>query len=707
MSFKNIISLTLSSLFTMAPFYSAADDIEKIEIRAERVASDLNSIARNVTVIDQQQLAIQFANAQNLAEVLAKTVPGMAPPTPALTNFSTTMRGRNALVLIDGVPMNTNRNISRDLHNIHPEQVDRIEVFRGGNALYGSGATGGVIYIYTKAGQPQAQAQTRAQVKTNLQEFSSDATGYLVSHSFSGEVNGWLYRVGAGIEEINGFYDADGDRLAPEPSQGDNFDSTIYSFDTKVSKAWGAQMLSFSALVYVLDQNTDYASDPKVRELPYINKAQVIKGLELDKQNEINNYVFNVTYKNQLSAHHKLSAQLYYRDYSARFGPFDGRAIASWNHLAQAYLESANLGLRLSINSQLTKNIDFDWGLDLQDERSEMPVTTYDGEIYDASGFLIFEETGDRTFVPELTHKTAAAFAQLRMNVTDRIGVEGGLRYEQINASFDSFTTLGQSAAINGSSYNYDSLVYNLGATYDLNDNNTFYIATNEGYELPDIGLQIRNANSQFDLSESNLRPIETTDYEAGWRGKFGLAGFSFAVFNSESELGRVVVEDFGLSVSRNEIKINGYEATADLSLTNEFELAVSYSYVDGEERGQNAQQFQKINGFSIPPNKFTAQLNYDSNKGWNSNLTMLYMGADDYRIDGNNAFGRRDTKSYAVVDWLNSLQLGQGKLQIGIENLLNKQYFSVYSQLQRNGNNTSSIPGRGRTLTLQYLYNW
>lgn len=431
MSFKNIISLTLSSLFTMAPFYSAADDIEKIEIRAERVASDLNSIARNVTVIDQQQLAIQFANAQNLAEVLAKTVPGMAPPTPALTNFSTTMRGRNALVLIDGVPMNTNRNISRDLHNIHPEQVDRIEVFRGGNALYGSGAT-----------------------------------GYFVSHSFSGEVNGWLYRVGAGIEEINGFYDADGDRLAPEPSQGDNFDSTIYNFDTKVSKAWGAQMLSFSALVYVLDQNTDYASDPKVRELPYINKAQVIKGLELDKQNEINNYVFNVTYKNQLSAHHKLSAQLYYRDYSTRFDPFDGRAIASWNHLAQAYLESANLGLRLSINSQLTKNIDFDWGLDLQDERSEMPVTTYDGEIYDASGFLIFEETGDRTFVPELTHKTAAAFAQLRMNVTDRIGVEGGLRYEQINASFDSFTTLGQSAAINGSSYNYDSLVYNLGATY-------------------------------------------------------------------------------------------------------------------------------------------------------------------------------------------------------------------------------------------------
>ena len=700
---KTIISLTLSSLFTITPFYSFADDVEHIEIRAERMASDLNSIARNVTVIDQAQLAAQFSNAQNLAEVLAKTVPGMAPPTPALTNFGTTMRGRNALVLIDGVPMNTNRNISRDLHNIHPEQVDRVEVFRGGNALYGSGATGGVIYIYTKAGQ----AQTRGQVKTSLEEISSDATSYTVSQSFSGEADGWLYRIGASIEEINGFYDADGDRLAPEPSQGDNFDSTIYSFDTKVTKTWGAQTLSLSALAYVLDQDSDYASDPTVKTLPYINKAQSIKGLELDKQNEINNLVLNVQYQNQLSDAHKLSTQLYYRDYDARFSPFDGRPYATWNHLAQTYLESSNLGLRLTVNSQLAKNLELDWGIDAQDERSEMPVTTYDGDVYDNSNYLVFEQTGDKAFVPEISHKTAAAFAQVRMDATDRIGLEGGLRYEQIDASFDSFTTLGQSVPINGSSYDYDSFVYNLGATFDVSDNHTFYIATNEGYELPDIGLQIRYATSQFDLSQSNLKPIETTDYEAGWRGVVGSAALSFAVFKSESDLGGVKSEGMGLSVSRNEIKIDGFEATADFLLTDAFNASLSYSYIDGEERGQNAEQFQPMNGFSIPPNKFTAQIDYDNGNGWTSSLTTLYVAGEDYRIDGNNAFGRRDVDSYTIVDWTNQVELGQGKLQVGIENLLNKQYFSVYSQLQRNGNNTSSIPGRGRTLSLQYLYNW
>ncbi|MDQ9090468.1 hypothetical protein RC083_02535 [Pseudoalteromonas haloplanktis] len=141
--------------------------------------------------------------------------------------------------------------------------------------------------------------------------------------------------------------------------------------------------------------------------------------------------------------------------------------------------------------------------------------------------------------------------------------------------------------------------------------------------------------------------------------------------------------------------------------LTDAFNVSLAYSYIDGEERGQNAEQFQPMNGFSIPPNKFTAQIEYDNDNGWISSLTTLYVAGEDYRIDGNNAFGRRDVDSYTVVDWTNQVELGQGKLQVGIENLFNEQYFSVYSQLQRNGNNTSSIPGRGRTISLQYLYNW
>ncbi|GMM83215.1 TonB-dependent receptor [Pseudoalteromonas sp. MTN2-4] len=695
---KSLLCISISLLLASASERIYADDIEHIEIRAERMASDLNSIARNVSVIDEEMLNTQFSSAQNIAEVLAKTVPGMAPPTPALTNFGTTLRGRNALVLIDGVPMNTNRNISRDLHNLHPSQVERVEIFRGGNALYGSGATGGVIYIYTKSGQEETAATSSVELKNGA---------FMLSQSLSGQVNDWLYRVAGSYERVDSFSDAEGDRLAVEPSQGDTFDSDIYSFDIKVSKSWDQQQLSMSLLSYVLEQDTDFASDPSIKNLPYINKAQSIKGLQLDKQNQINNLVFNIGYQNQLTEQHALTANLYYRDYDARFAPFDGRPFATWNHLAQTYLESSNFGAKLTVNSQLNDTIELDWGVDLQDERSEMPVTTYDGEVYDNSGFLVFKETGDKAFVPEISHQTSAAFFQVRAELTSEFGLEGGVRTERIDASFDSFNTLGKNIAISGSSYEYDSTVYNLGVTYDINDSHTVYAAFNEGYELPDIGLQIRYASSQFDLSQSSLKPIESYDREIGWRGEIGAFDFSAAYFISESDLGRVKSEGMGLSVSRNEVEIDGVELTSAWDINQDLSAEFSYSKINGDEKAQNADAFQQMNGFSVPPSKLTAQLNYDISSEWRANLTLMRSGEKDYRINAKNAFGRREVTSYTIVDFNSQLELEQGVLTFGIENVFNKQYFPVYSQLQRNGNNTSSIPGRGRTFSMKYTYNW
>ncbi|MFC3032646.1 TonB-dependent receptor [Pseudoalteromonas fenneropenaei] len=703
------ITLALASTLAISSFHAHADDdgIERIEIHAERMPSELNAIARNVTVIDEDTLRQQFATAANLAEVLAKVVPGMAPPTPALTNFGTTLRGRNALVLIDGVPMNTNRNISRDLHNLHPSQVDRVEIFRGGNALFGSGATGGVIYIHTKTGQPQTAQQTTVGLKSSLTEIDGDGLSYLAGHTASGQVQGWLYRAAGSIEQTNGFYDADGDRLAPEPSQGDNYDSTIYSFDGKLSKEWDNQSLTLSMLWYALDQDSDYASDPSAAKDPYITKARAIKGLSLDKQNEINNLVLNAQYHRNLTADHSVNTQLYYRDYDARFAPFDGRKFATWNHLAQTYLESSNLGLRVTFNSKLNDKIELDWGIDASDERSEMPVTTFDSDIYNASQGLVFKSLGDKAFVPEISHKSLAAFVQSRAKISDAVALEAGVRYERIDASFKPFTTLGSQTAVTGSAYDYSSFVYNLGATYNLNDDHTFYIAANEGYELPDIGLQIRYANSQFDLSQSNLEPVETTDYELGWRGVIGPVSANLAYFTSSSDLGGVKSENMGLSLTRNKVRIDGFEASAKYLVHAAWALELNYSQVDGEEKAQGKTAYTVMNGFSIPPSKLSAVVNYDAGNGWTSQLTWLNVAGDDYRIDGKNAFARRDTQSYNVVDWQNSFELGQGTLTVGIENLLNKQYFSLYSQLQRNGNNTSSIPGRGRTLAVQYQFNW
>src|SRR5256885_15355012 len=86
----------------------------------------------------------------------------MADSSHTITDYGQTLRGRNMLVLVDGVPLNTNRDSSRNLANINPADIEQIEVLRGSSAIYGSGAAGGVVSLPTQ--RPPGEARGEALV---------------------------------------------------------------------------------------------------------------------------------------------------------------------------------------------------------------------------------------------------------------------------------------------------------------------------------------------------------------------------------------------------------------------------------------------------------------------------------------------------------------------------------------------------------------
>lgn len=100
----------------------------EISVSANREGGALDTLSRNVTVISRKEILQQRETAGSLADILAQLVPGMAPSSQTLTNTQQTLRGRDVLVLIDGVPMDTNRDVSRDLFNISPANIESIEV---------------------------------------------------------------------------------------------------------------------------------------------------------------------------------------------------------------------------------------------------------------------------------------------------------------------------------------------------------------------------------------------------------------------------------------------------------------------------------------------------------------------------------------------------------------------------------------------------
>jgi iron complex outermembrane receptor protein len=63
--------------------------------------------------------------------------------------------------------------------------------------------------------------------------------------------------------------------------------------------------------------------------------------------------------------------------------------------------------------------------------------------------------------------------------------------------------------------------------------------------------------------------------------------------------------------------------------------------------------------------------------------------------------------ESYVVVDYIGSIQLGPGMLQIGIQNLLDNQYFQAYDQSLRSGFESFVSPASGRTISVGYRVSW
>ncbi|RRR15119.1 TonB-dependent siderophore receptor, partial [Enterobacter hormaechei] len=109
-------------------------------------------------------------------------------------------------------------------------------------------------------------------------------------------------------------YDASGDRVAPEPSQGDLYDSDGYSIGGKLGyHIDDNQYVQFAANYYNAEQDSDYASDPSVKNAPAGTvPAKAIKGLKLKDQNKNENQIYNLTYNHKDFFGNKVDAQIYY-----------------------------------------------------------------------------------------------------------------------------------------------------------------------------------------------------------------------------------------------------------------------------------------------------------------------------------------------------------------------------------------------------------
>ncbi|WP_433690843.1 TonB-dependent siderophore receptor [Pseudomonas monteilii] len=694
-------------------------EMAQMEITASRTSSSLVSATRQSTVLEHEQLQELRQGSESLATVLAKAIPGMSDSSRTITEYGQTLRGRSMLVMVDGVPLNTNRDSSRNLANIDPALIERVEVIRGSSAIYGSGATGGIISITTRPAGGENRAETSLSATSPLTRLGSDGLGGQFQQYFAGSQGAVDYAFDFGTRHIGASYDAHGGRIAPEPSQGDLFDSNIYNIGGKLGLHIDEnQRIQLAVSHYDARQDSDYATDPSVAKLPAGSvPANAIKGLDLDEQNRIRNTLVNLEYENLDILGSRLSAQMYYRDYFTRFTPFDARAVVTrGGNVDQIMQNSEVFGSRLTLRTPLGESgsTELVWGGDYNQERSDMPLDVFDPAVYDASGGLVFDKTGKLTYMPPLRTRSAGAFAQLQHRFDEHWSVDGGLRYEYSTAEFDDFVPLSESTAaspvaVKGGEVHYDALLSNLGIVYSPVLGQEIYASFSQGFQLPDVGIQLRNARRGFDIGASNLEPVKTNNYELGWRGELGSNTLgTLALFYTTSKLGDVQSFNNGLILTRTKERIYGAEASADwLSDDAVWGAGGSATWMRGREK-PDGKGWQDMTGYRVPPLKLTAYVQYKPTLEWSNRLQATFFDAKDYRLDGVDSFGRHQVSSYTTVDLVSQYQISaDDKVSVGIQNLFNRDYYPLYSQLLRNNNNTSHLPAPGTVLTASYTHNW
>lgn len=689
-----------------------AEEIEVV-VSATRTEQAITDIPRSVTVIEREEIEKQAAVSRDLQDILTKTVPGLGPPRQQ--QYGPTLRGRNPLILVDGIPMSSNftTGFVRDWRTIEPGAIERIEVVRGPSAIYGEGAAGGVINIITR--KPQEEFTATTEVGTNFSlTHPSDSFGYNLQQFISGTADLLDFTGNFGVVTTGDYFDAEGDRI-PLFDYGASNSQTV-NFLTKLGANFDENQRLQITFNYFQDyQNYSYISDLSIIETPGQQKPRALKVGELDFVGTSGPgnvaSIVSLNYNHQDLLGSELAFQAYYRSTNSRGAFYDLRPYDPTDPypIGRSVQESERFGGRLQINTPIVESVKLLWGADYSNEDISETYDDFDTEKFDASGFRVLEKIGDRTVSPVFTLESLGFFAQLQWDISEQFILSGGVRYDQFDVRVPSYVNQNDNF-IGGGERNPDGTVFNGGLVYKITPEFSLYANYAQGFSLPDIARLLRRPPEGFDFGRDVelSEPIKVDNYEIGLRGEWENVQLSLAGFYTESELGASVVFDDPSEpgkLVRAPRRDYGVEAAIDWQPGAGFSLGTTITYIESEDDLDGDGEYLAISSFDVSPIKWTLYVEHQTTPSWTNRLQLLYSGDRDSGFEAGN--DGAPIYSYAVVDYISTLELGPGTLLIAIENLFNNQYSTVTSQFIGGFDESAYFPARGTTFSINYRLKW
>ena len=626
-----------------------ADEVSEIIVTATRLAQAARSVPAAISVISgdelqhaRQQLALDealarvpgvfFQNRYNFAQDLRIAIRGFG----ARSNFGV----RGIKILVDGIP-ETLADGQSQVDSIDLASVRQVEVLRGpASALYGN-ASGGVISIQSERGSAEPYAHARIAVGDygyrKYQVKTAGAVGrldYLVSLSDL-QIDGYREHSEAENTQLNSRF--------------------LYRFNDNTEVGWA---------ISATDQPVSNDPGGVTRADATANpRGARDRNVDFDAGEALDQQKLGLSFKHVFTDGGALRARSYYlvRDFRNRL-PFTAGGIVAFDRSFAgggfSYTREFTLG---DVQHRMVAGFDHDRQ---RDDRQR-----YDNNS-GIQGVLVLDQL-ERV-------ASTGLFVQDEINVSDRLEVTLGLRYDDIEFDVsDVFLTDGNDSGARS----IDDVSPSIGFLYDVGSQHGVYGSIATAFETPTT-TEFANPDGSGGFNPS-LEPQKSTSYELGLRGglnessRYELVVFKIDVddelipFEIASSPGRDFFANAGKSERRGiELSISA-EPIAGLNLA----LAYTWSKFEFDTFiDSNGNDFSDNTIPGIPKIFAHADISYVHESGFFAAVDALYT--DDLFADNANS---AEVRGSTVANMRLGLKRSFDRLDIepfiGVSNVFDTDY--------------------------------
>lgn len=704
LAFGMLIPIALALVNPTSSF--AQDNPEQLVVTATRTPTAVRQVPRSVTVIAAEELREALSISPDLGVVLGRLVPGMNVGLEGRTNATgqDQLRGRRIQLLIDGVPQDQYfLDFRQEFQSISPEAIERIEVIRGGSAVYGIGATGGIINIITKRPKGSKPAWVSS-ASLGGQAANRDSLSWKLGQEALGSKGAFDYYLGAFYESRGSQFDARDERI---PTFATLNEADSYNVAIKLGYDFGNdRYLSLSLNRYNFEQDENFVPEGGVPGRTPARAVRSIVGVDsIATANRIGSApptertIDNIAllYEQGLWKTSLLSTTFYYQ----RRSEITTSLIYATNQPAAQRPAGHNEprqdrhGLRLNIDTPfklIGPEGNLVWGAD-----------------YDYQDFSQPNNVGLRPVSPDIEQKDYAFFAQAKWPLSNQLVLSGGVRFEELRVTIPAFviseTFTNRGRTVQGGTIKFRETLANIGLVYEIGGGRSVFASFAQGFNGGEVLRAVRNTSASSVAEATELKPLTADNYEIGLRGGDKTFRYTAAAFYSTSDLGATFTTDprTGFStVERAPEKVWGAELTFDANIYNQWDCTGSLSIQEGyrELNGRRS----KLPGQRIAPFKAVLGSVYRYSEHTRFRIEGIYSGERE-KFPGSTATGEGNVNDLFLVNLSAEMRIGKGRLSFAISNVFNKTY--VPPPLEALNQADRYYNGQGRAYQLSYRINW